>query len=126
MTTWVDTRGKGESAEFILDDNGSQIVIDRRTMIELTLKGAVSNARYLPVKNGVLVKRDCKSNKRGFTVISVNKNGNSVQSYTITDGSGMRNVGKITLAELIRRGCVLNATIQEYNGSTIIRVKDIA
>lgn len=57
-------------------------------------------------------------------VLSVNKEGNRVKSYTCTDGASTAELSKEQLISHINNGNVSNARIQVYKGNTIIRVAD--
>ncbi len=57
-------------------------------------------------------------------VLSVNKEGNRVKSYTCTDGSSTAELSKEQLISHINNGNVSNARIQVYKGNTIIRIAD--
>lgn len=56
-------------------------------------------------------------------VLSVNKQGNRIISYTCTDGSRTIDLTKGQLSNYISNKQVINATQQIYKGNTIIRIK---
>ena len=59
------------------------------------------------------------------TVLKVNKLNNRIISYTCTDGNTTVDISKQELETYIKRKLATNATIQTYNGRTIIRVTDV-
>ena len=59
-----------------------------------------------------------------INIISINKQGNKIISYTCTNGSETKNLTKEQVSKLIDKKQVSNATKQVYKGNTIIRVKD--
>ena len=59
-----------------------------------------------------------------ITIISINKQGNKIISYTCTNGAEIKNLTKKQVSELIDKKQVSNATKQVYKGNLIIRVKN--
>ena len=59
-----------------------------------------------------------------LTVLGVNKVGNRIESYTVTDGKATFEETKTRLINYIRNHQVTNATVQVYNGNVIVRIKD--
>ena len=57
-------------------------------------------------------------------VISINKQGNKIISYTCTDGKRNSDLTKEQLIEYIKRKQVSNARLQIYKGSSIVRVTE--